>query len=67
MWRIYSNPDPHGVSRKEKEKKKDCSVLKEETLRNHSTAVMMLCEEVFFPQREQWTAVKQVCYIIPYF
>lgn len=47
---------------KRKRKKVDFSVLNEDTLRNHSTTIMTL----FFFQREQWAAVKQVCHTIPY-
>lgn len=50
-------------SEKRKRKKVDFSVLNEDTLRNHSTTIMML---VFFFQRKQWAAVKQVCHTIPY-
>lgn len=47
---------------KRKKKKVDFCVLNEDTLRNHSTTIMTL----FFFQREQWAAVKQVCHTIPY-
>ena len=49
----YYNP----VQRKRKKVDKDN--LKEEILRNHSTALLLLSEKSFF-QREMWKAVKEV-------
>lgn len=44
---------------KRKRKKVDKDNLKEADLRNHSTALLLLCEKSFF-QREMWKAVKEV-------
>jgi hypothetical protein len=42
-----------------KRKKVDKSNLKEETLRNYATTILLLCEDSFI-HREMWTSVRQV-------
>ena len=49
----------YNVPEKRKRKKISKDNLREETLRNHATSVLLLTEKSFF-QREMWGAVKQV-------